>query len=207
MLCPCDTPEGEACGLVKNLALMTHVTTDQEEGPLISLVLLTTITSLIAFGPLFFTTYILLMWTAAWLPFIYLFISNPHLKRFKNKVNHKFHITKWRSKIHAEEIFSLAPIKKSMCGERIFRGTERLIVRFGPPPDSMFPFECWFLRTFVIIRLVFILLDWNHFFRWVPFVGFVFWMPLYFSFFLNESLVSSIQNRTTLRGKYTCKIP
>jgi RNA polymerase Rpb2, domain 3 len=38
MLCPCDTPEGEACGLTKNLALMTHVTTDEEEGPLISLV-------------------------------------------------------------------------------------------------------------------------------------------------------------------------
>jgi DNA-directed RNA polymerase beta subunit len=38
MLCPCDTPEGEACGLVKNLALMTHVTTDEEESPLISLV-------------------------------------------------------------------------------------------------------------------------------------------------------------------------
>ncbi|XP_050232064.1 DNA-directed RNA polymerase III subunit 2 isoform X2 [Mercurialis annua] len=37
MLCPCDTPEGEACGLVKNLALMTHVTTDDEESPLISL--------------------------------------------------------------------------------------------------------------------------------------------------------------------------
>ncbi|KAG6677172.1 hypothetical protein I3843_14G012200 [Carya illinoinensis] len=37
MLCPCDTPEGEACGLVKNLALMTHVTTDEEERPLISL--------------------------------------------------------------------------------------------------------------------------------------------------------------------------
>uniref|UniRef100_A0A5B7BSZ0 DNA-directed RNA polymerase subunit beta n=1 Tax=Davidia involucrata TaxID=16924 RepID=A0A5B7BSZ0_DAVIN len=37
MLCPCDTPEGEACGLVKNLALMTHVTTDEVEGPLISL--------------------------------------------------------------------------------------------------------------------------------------------------------------------------
>ncbi|XP_017970034.1 PREDICTED: DNA-directed RNA polymerase III subunit 2 [Theobroma cacao] len=37
MLCPSDTPEGEACGLVKNLALMTHVTTDDEEGPLISL--------------------------------------------------------------------------------------------------------------------------------------------------------------------------
>ncbi|KAK9129750.1 hypothetical protein Sjap_010237 [Stephania japonica] len=37
MLCPCDTPEGESCGLVKNLALLTHVTTDDEEGPLISL--------------------------------------------------------------------------------------------------------------------------------------------------------------------------
>ena len=34
MLCPADTPEGESCGLVKNLALMTHVTTDEEEGPL-----------------------------------------------------------------------------------------------------------------------------------------------------------------------------
>lgn len=38
MLCPCDTPEGEACGLVKNLSLMTHVTTDEEEAPLIELV-------------------------------------------------------------------------------------------------------------------------------------------------------------------------
>ncbi|KAK4228023.1 hypothetical protein QBC38DRAFT_476397 [Podospora fimiseda] len=28
MLCPSDTPEGEACGLVKNLALMTHITTE-----------------------------------------------------------------------------------------------------------------------------------------------------------------------------------
>ncbi|KAF5742469.1 DNA-directed RNA polymerase isoform 1 [Tripterygium wilfordii] len=37
MLCPCDTPEGESCGLIKNLALMTHVTTDEEDGPLISL--------------------------------------------------------------------------------------------------------------------------------------------------------------------------
>lgn len=34
MLCPSDTPEGEACGLVKNLALLTHVTTDEESGPL-----------------------------------------------------------------------------------------------------------------------------------------------------------------------------
>ncbi|KAF8331948.1 beta and beta-prime subunits of DNA dependent RNA-polymerase [Cantharellus anzutake] len=38
MLCPSDTPEGEACGLVKNLALMTHITTDVEEGPIIELV-------------------------------------------------------------------------------------------------------------------------------------------------------------------------
>lgn len=37
MLCPCDTPEGEACGLVKNLALMTHVTTDEDERPIVSL--------------------------------------------------------------------------------------------------------------------------------------------------------------------------
>ncbi|KAJ7380971.1 DNA-directed RNA polymerase III subunit RPC2 [Desmophyllum pertusum] len=37
MLCPSDTPEGEACGLVKNLALMTHITTDQEEEPIIRL--------------------------------------------------------------------------------------------------------------------------------------------------------------------------
>ncbi|GIX77354.1 DNA-directed RNA polymerase III subunit RPC2 [Caerostris extrusa] len=37
MLCPCDTPEGEGCGLVKNLALMTHVTTDLEEEHFIEL--------------------------------------------------------------------------------------------------------------------------------------------------------------------------
>ena len=34
MLCPSDTPEGESCGLVKNLALLTHVTSDEEEGPI-----------------------------------------------------------------------------------------------------------------------------------------------------------------------------
>lgn len=39
MLCPSDTPEGEACGLVKNLALMTHITTNDEEGPVRDLVL------------------------------------------------------------------------------------------------------------------------------------------------------------------------
>lgn len=38
MLCPADTPEGEACGLVKNLALMTHITTEDEEGPIKQLV-------------------------------------------------------------------------------------------------------------------------------------------------------------------------
>jgi len=37
VLCPSDTPEGEACGLVKNLALMTHITTDVEEEPIIRL--------------------------------------------------------------------------------------------------------------------------------------------------------------------------
>lgn len=34
MLCPCDTPEGESCGLVKNLALLSHVTTDSDEAPI-----------------------------------------------------------------------------------------------------------------------------------------------------------------------------
>ncbi|ORY64428.1 DNA-directed RNA polymerase III 130 kDa polypeptide [Pseudomassariella vexata] len=33
MLCTSDTPEGEACGLVKNLALMTHITTNIDEEP------------------------------------------------------------------------------------------------------------------------------------------------------------------------------
>eukprot|EP01069_Polyplicarium_translucidae_P004028 Polyplicarium_translucidae@DN2474_c0_g1_i4.p1 len=37
MLCPCDTPEGESCGLVKNLSLMTHVTTDLEVKPILRL--------------------------------------------------------------------------------------------------------------------------------------------------------------------------
>jgi DNA-directed RNA polymerase III subunit RPC2 len=38
MLCPSDTPEGEACGLVKNLALMTHITTYDDEEPIKKLV-------------------------------------------------------------------------------------------------------------------------------------------------------------------------
>ena len=28
MICPSDTPEGESCGLVKNLALLTYITND-----------------------------------------------------------------------------------------------------------------------------------------------------------------------------------
>ncbi|PMD56370.1 beta and beta-prime subunits of DNA dependent RNA-polymerase [Hyaloscypha bicolor E] len=38
MLCPSDTPEGEACGLVKNLALMTHITTNDDEEPVKKLI-------------------------------------------------------------------------------------------------------------------------------------------------------------------------
>ncbi|KAL8754613.1 MAG: hypothetical protein Q9199_004224 [Rusavskia elegans] len=38
MLCPSDTPEGEACGLVKNLALMTHITVDDDPIPIRRLV-------------------------------------------------------------------------------------------------------------------------------------------------------------------------
>jgi DNA-directed RNA polymerase III subunit RPC2 len=34
MLCPADTPEGEACGLVKNLALLAHITTDEDTVPI-----------------------------------------------------------------------------------------------------------------------------------------------------------------------------
>ena len=37
MLCPSDTPEGESCGLVKNLALMTHITTEVKEAPIVRL--------------------------------------------------------------------------------------------------------------------------------------------------------------------------
>ncbi|ULT99696.1 hypothetical protein L3Y34_000764 [Caenorhabditis briggsae] len=39
MLCPSDTPEGEACGLVKNLALISHITTDSDEKPVLRLLL------------------------------------------------------------------------------------------------------------------------------------------------------------------------
>ncbi len=39
MMCPSDTPEGEACGLVKNLALMAHITADTSDVPLLRLLL------------------------------------------------------------------------------------------------------------------------------------------------------------------------
>ena len=29
MICPSDTPEGEGCGLIKNLALMVHVSLEE----------------------------------------------------------------------------------------------------------------------------------------------------------------------------------
>ena len=35
MSCPSNTPEGEACGLVNGLALMTHITMDFEEEPIV----------------------------------------------------------------------------------------------------------------------------------------------------------------------------
>ena len=38
MICPADTPEGEACGLIKNLALMTHITINDDEAPIRKLV-------------------------------------------------------------------------------------------------------------------------------------------------------------------------
>eukprot|EP00698_Gefionella_okellyi_P020200 TRINITY_DN6313_c0_g1_i1.p1 TRINITY_DN6313_c0_g1~~TRINITY_DN6313_c0_g1_i1.p1 ORF type:complete len:1145 (-),score=272.81 TRINITY_DN6313_c0_g1_i1:1949-5320(-) len=37
MLCPADTPEGESCGLVKNLALLAHVTSELDDRPVASL--------------------------------------------------------------------------------------------------------------------------------------------------------------------------
>ena len=38
IVCPADTPEGESCGLVKNLALITHVTIPRADAPLMTLV-------------------------------------------------------------------------------------------------------------------------------------------------------------------------
>lgn len=38
MLCPSDTPEGEACGLVKNLALMSHIATESPSEPVFKII-------------------------------------------------------------------------------------------------------------------------------------------------------------------------
>ncbi|CAI2734202.1 unnamed protein product [Schistosoma spindalis] len=38
LICPSDTPEGEACGLVKNVALMCHVTVEVDDAHLIELI-------------------------------------------------------------------------------------------------------------------------------------------------------------------------
>lgn len=38
VLCPADTPEGENCGLVKNLALLSHITIDTPTKPLLKIV-------------------------------------------------------------------------------------------------------------------------------------------------------------------------
>ncbi len=51
MLCFADTPEGESCGLVKNLALMTHVTTDMDEAPLKALAYLLGVRPALMEGP------------------------------------------------------------------------------------------------------------------------------------------------------------
>ncbi|RVX72816.1 DNA-directed RNA polymerase III subunit RPC2 [Exophiala mesophila] len=50
MLCPADTPEGEACGLVKNLALMTHITTDDDETPVKRLIFMLGAEDIVSIG-------------------------------------------------------------------------------------------------------------------------------------------------------------
>ena len=37
IICPSDTPDGESCGLVKNLALLTYITTEQNHSKIIKL--------------------------------------------------------------------------------------------------------------------------------------------------------------------------
>jgi DNA-directed RNA polymerase III subunit RPC2 len=38
MICPSDTPEGESCGLVKNLSLLTYITNDQPDSKILQIV-------------------------------------------------------------------------------------------------------------------------------------------------------------------------
>ena len=39
MLCASDTPEGEKCGLTKNIALLTHITVDSQTDKILQLAL------------------------------------------------------------------------------------------------------------------------------------------------------------------------
>lgn len=39
MICPSDTPDGESCGLVKTLALLTHITNESDEESLHKLII------------------------------------------------------------------------------------------------------------------------------------------------------------------------
>ena len=39
MICPSDTPEGESCGLVKNLALLTYITNDQSTSKIMKIMI------------------------------------------------------------------------------------------------------------------------------------------------------------------------
>lgn len=50
VICPSDTPEGEACGLVKNLALMTHITTDVDEEAIIRVAFILGVEGMSCFG-------------------------------------------------------------------------------------------------------------------------------------------------------------
>lgn len=74
VLCPSDTPEGEACGLVKNLALMTHITTDVEEEPIIRLAFMLGVEGLLI------PTYLRLQLSID---------SMTHLSRYQPKYRHR----------------------------------------------------------------------------------------------------------------------
>ncbi|QRV99527.1 DNA-directed RNA polymerase III subunit C6 [Ceratobasidium sp. AG-Ba] len=63
MLCTSDTPEGEACGLVKNLALMTHITTDVDEEPIKKIAFMLGVEDIVLSTGLKFTHRILLLST------------------------------------------------------------------------------------------------------------------------------------------------
>lgn len=39
LICPSDTPDGESCGLVKTLALLTHITNEHNDEPILHLII------------------------------------------------------------------------------------------------------------------------------------------------------------------------